>query len=75
MPKISRLLPTQKQPNYYSVAEAAFTSGLSTGLIRQMIGRREIPFTRVRRRILIPCADFEAFLKKQTIPAKRQGHQ
>ena len=61
------------------VAEASERSGMSVAWWRQRILRREIPFFKLGRAVLIDAADIDRMLRARRVEAKRQiddeGHE
>lgn len=49
---------------YLTIAEAAIVLSLSENAVRQRIFRRQLPFKKYGRRVLIPSEELERFLEK-----------
>jgi excisionase family DNA binding protein len=66
-------LPQPKQPKrtHYGVKELAGSAGVSPGFVRKLIARREITATKIRRRVLIPAEAWQAYLDRNTVPARQ----
>ena len=61
--------PQSLQPRLLSQHEAARYLGISYWTLRDLIFRREIPFVKIGRRILVDRLDLDAYLNRSKIHA------
>lgn len=55
-------------PINLSINESARLAGCSPRKMRKLVWDRQIEFCKIGRRVLIPVAALEEFLKKNTVP-------
>ena len=61
------ILPQCLEPRLLSQHEAARYLGISYWTVRDLVFRREIPFIRIGRRILVDHLDLDAYLDRSKI--------
>ena len=59
--------PSVSEPRLLSQQEAARYLGISYWTVRDLVFRREIPFIKIGRRILIDRLDLDAYLDRSKI--------
>lgn len=61
--------PSVTEPRLLSQQEAARYLGISYWTIRDLVFRREIPFVKIGRRVLVDRLDLDAYLDRSKIHA------
>jgi excisionase family DNA binding protein len=56
---------------FYKVSEVAQILGTSEGAVGQRLIRKQIPFTKLGKSVLIPRVEFDAQVRKLLISARR----
>ena len=59
--------PNTSEPRLFSQQEAASYLGISYWTIRDLVFRRELPFVKIGRRILVDRMDLDAYLDRSKI--------
>jgi excisionase family DNA binding protein len=59
--------PNSIEPRLLSQQEAAGYLGISYWTIRDLVFRRELPFVRIGRRVLVDRVDLDAYLDRSKI--------
>ena len=59
--------PNTLEPRLVSQQAAATYLGISYWTVRDLVFRREIPFVRIGRRILVDRADLDAYLDRSKV--------
>ena len=59
--------PSVSEPRLLSQDEAAHYLGISYWTVRDLVFRREIPFVKIGRRILVDRVDLVAYLERSKI--------
>lgn len=60
-------LPSTSEPRLLSQQDAACYLGISYWTIRDLVFRRELPFVKIGRRILVDRMDLDAYLDRSKI--------
>ena len=59
--------PSMSEPRLLSQQEAARYLGISYWTVRDLVFRREIPFLKIGRRVLVDRLDLDAYLDRSKI--------
>jgi excisionase family DNA binding protein len=59
--------PSVSEPRLLSQQEAAHYLGISYWTVRDLVFRREIPFIKIGRRVLVDRLDLDAYLDRSKI--------